>query len=79
MSRGKKGISDALRVRHIVFTREQGIDPNIDKDGLDKLSIHLERFAVLKSYRGQGVGKLITEYAINYCRKKGLKEICLKL
>ncbi len=35
----------------------------------------LERIAVLKNYRGNGFGKRITNFMIDYCKSKGFKEI----
>jgi predicted GNAT family N-acyltransferase len=37
----------------------------------------LERIAILKEYRGRGFGKALMEYMIDYCRKRGFKEIIL--
>ena len=37
----------------------------------------LERIALLKEYRNKGLGKMIMDYLINYCRKKKSKEIVL--
>lgn len=100
MAKSKKDISKALRVRYLVFTKEQGIEPKIDNDRLDGSATHviakqngkiigtmrirvynnrarLERLAVLKDYRGKGIGKVVTEYAVSHCKKNGLKEITL--
>ncbi len=35
----------------------------------------LERIAILKKYRGRGFGKVLTNFLINYCKKKGFNEI----
>lgn len=100
LAKGKKDLNEALRIRHAVFTKEQGIDQKLDRDGLDKKATHiiarcsgkavgtmriifynqkakLERLAVLKAYRGCGIGKIITKYAIRYCKRKSVKEITL--
>jgi predicted GNAT family N-acyltransferase len=39
--------------------------------------IKLERIAILKEYRKRGFGKQLTEYLINYCKRKKYNEICL--
>ena len=35
----------------------------------------LERIAVLKSFRGKGIGKIMMNYLINYCKKKKSKGV----
>lgn len=35
----------------------------------------LERIAVLKEFRGKGIGKELINYLINYCRERKVKEI----
>ncbi len=37
----------------------------------------VERLALLKEYRGKGIGKQILRYAVNYCKKKRVKEVVL--
>ncbi len=37
----------------------------------------LERLAVLKEYRGQGLGQQLTHFAIKYCKTKPVSEIRL--
>ncbi|MFX0067965.1 MAG: GNAT family N-acetyltransferase [Promethearchaeota archaeon] len=37
----------------------------------------VERLAVLKRHRGKGIGKRALKYAIDYCRRKGVKEVVL--
>jgi len=39
--------------------------------------LKLERIAILKEYRGKGFGKDLTNFLINYCKKKGINEIRL--
>jgi len=39
--------------------------------------VKLERIAILKEYRKRGFGKQITDYLIDYCKKKEYNEICL--
>jgi predicted GNAT family N-acyltransferase len=83
------------RIRTAVFQSEQGIDPSLDWDGLDRRSIHLlatvggegagcarlrecldssalklERLAVLKPYRHQGIGREIVHTAIAYSQSQ---------
>ena len=35
----------------------------------------LERIALLKKYRGKGIGKIVINYLIKYCKNKNAKEI----
>lgn len=37
----------------------------------------LERVAVLKDYRGRGLGKAIVEFLVDYCKKRGMREVYL--
>jgi predicted GNAT family N-acyltransferase len=37
--------------------------------------VKLERIAILKEYRGNGFGRELTNFLINYCNKKGFNEI----
>ena len=37
--------------------------------------VKLERFAILKEYRRKGIGTKAFSYAMEYCKKKGVKEI----
>lgn len=39
--------------------------------------VKVERLAVLESHRGIGIGKRTLKYVINYCRRKGFKEVVL--
>ena len=81
-------------MRYAVFTEDQGIPQEVDKDGLDEYCSHiiakyrmkpvgtvrirlvgktakLERLAVLKNFRGKGIGKALVEYAIDcFCKKE---------
>ena len=34
-----------------------------------------ERFAVLKKYRGKGIGKNVTKFVIRYCKEKNVKKL----
>ncbi len=40
-------------------------------------NVKVERLALLKEYRGKGIGKQILRYAVNYCKKKQVKEVVL--
>jgi len=37
----------------------------------------VERLAVLKKHRGKGIGRRALKYAIDYCKRKGVKEVIL--
>lgn len=37
----------------------------------------LERIAILKRYRGKGLGKKLVDYLIKYCKKRGVGTIIL--
>jgi predicted GNAT family N-acyltransferase len=37
----------------------------------------LERIAIIKQYRGNGFGKQLMNYLIEYCREKNYREICI--
>lgn len=78
----------AFQVRHVVFVREQNVDPEEEYDEFDLTAAHfiaydasgepcgtarwrttqrgvkLERFAVLKSHRNQGVGAALLRAVI---------------
>lgn len=44
---------------------------------LDQDRVKLGRLAVLKAYRGQGIGKEMLEYMLNFVKKEGYSDICL--
>lgn len=37
----------------------------------------LERIAIIKKHRGKGFGKRLTNFLIDYCKKKNFNEICV--
>lgn len=37
--------------------------------------VKLERIGLLRKYRSKGFGKMVTQYLVNYCKKKNVKEI----
>ena len=37
----------------------------------------LERIAILKKYRGNGFGKILMDYLIDYCKNNNVKEIMM--
>lgn len=37
----------------------------------------VERLAVLKKHRGKGIGKKTLRFAVDYCKRKGVKEVVL--
>jgi len=43
----------------------------------NRVQAKLERIAVLKSYRGQGIGKRITEASLKLAKMKGASEVTL--
>lgn len=84
-------------IRQEVFIREQGIDPELEFDGLDDRAIHalvyadgvpvatgrilddghIGRIAVLREYRGQGLGEKVVLSLINKAEEKGCSRVYL--
>ena len=56
----------ALQIRTAVFVQEQGVD---NSDEYTTNGIKLERFAVLKAHRGEGIGKYLVEQVIEEVQK----------
>lgn len=85
------------QIRTCVFIEEQGVDPELDFDGLDESAIHviasldglavatgrmlddghIGRIAVLKDYRGRGIGSKIMSALIDEAKKRGYKRLYL--
>ncbi|MGF1762694.1 GNAT family N-acetyltransferase [Aliivibrio kagoshimensis] len=51
-------MSQIKKVRHTVFTQEQGVDGAIDFDGQDKLAIHI---LALKAEQVVGTGRMLED------------------
>ena len=85
-----------MEIRFKVFTEEQGVDKDIEFDGLDFEAAHylvladnkpvatarwretdegikIERMAVIKEYRGLGIGNLLLRYMLRELVKSGKK------
>ena len=85
-----------MEIRFKVFTEEQGVDKDIEFDGLDFDAAHylitidnkpvatarwretdegikIERMAVIKEYRGLGIGNLLLRYMLRELIKSGKK------
>lgn len=85
------------KIRHEVFICEQGIDPELEFDGLDDRAIHalvyvdgvpvatgrilddghIGRIAVLREYRGQGLGEKVVLSLIKKAEEKGCSRVYL--
>jgi len=88
---------EIINVRTKVFVREQGIDLELDFDGLDEDALHIlvfansksvgtgrmlddghiGRIAVLKDFRGQGIGAMIVKALIKEAKNKNYKRLYL--
>ena len=64
---------DSIAKHFVVFYRNKPI--GCARISFINKKVKLERIALLKKYRGKGFGKIITEYLIEYCKKKNVKEI----
>lgn len=90
--------ADCLRVREEVFVREQGVPPELERDGEDPGCIHavardasggaigtarltpagrIGRMAVLREWRGRGVGDAMLRALLDHARDRGLAEVQL--
>ena len=89
--------SSISNIRTQVFVKEQGIDLEIDFDGLDEVATHvlvsidaeyvgtgrilsdghIGRIAVLKPFRGKGVGAKVVESLIGEAEEKNYKRVYL--
>lgn len=91
-----KLLERAMKIRHQVFTKEQGIAQEIDVDGRDGQARHfvahvhgtpvatarlrmldaqcgrIERVAVDKGFRKQGISTALIHYILDYLRMKGV-------
>ena len=74
------------RIRLMVFVAEQGVPKAEEIDDLDPVSTHfvawdedgkIGRLAVLKPFRGRGVGRVLMEAVLNYAKKEGLQTVRL--
>ena len=91
-------LNQVYKIREIIFSREQGVSRNLERDIFDGVAKHvivlsknnpigcarmrfvngkakLERIALLKNYRGKGIGKKVIDYLIKYSKTKKVKKI----
>ena len=92
---------DIHQIRSIVYQKEQGVDPQLEFDGQDKVAKHflayldcqavgttrirnldgkrakIERLAVLKIARGQGIGTDLMTQALAFLTEEGYQEVVI--
>ena len=66
---------DKISLHVIVFCRNKPI--GCARARIEKRVARLERIALLKSWRGKGVGNELMSYLIRYCSKKGAGKIIM--
>jgi len=94
----REELEQVLKIRELVFVREQNVQNEQERDEFDTSSNHvlamcrnkpmgcarmqfidrrakLERVAVLKNCRKRGVGALLMDYLVTYCKKNAVEEI----
>ncbi|MGJ5675483.1 MAG: GNAT family N-acetyltransferase [Nostochopsis sp.] len=94
-------LQEIEKIRRVVFQEEQGVEQDLDFDGLDEIcdqliaylngksvgtarirylddkTAKIERLAVLSIARGQGIGKTITERALEVIANKNIPEVLI--
>ncbi|MDY7013809.1 MAG: GNAT family N-acetyltransferase [Cyanobacteriota bacterium] len=93
--------SQIQAIRREVFQEEQGVDPQLEFDGLDAIATHflaywhgqvvgtarirdlddntakIERLAVLKSARNQGIGSQLMQKALDFAAERNRTKVII--